>query len=605
MKKSFYLIKLLVILNVTISYGQPARNCFNTQFDNDVTSLNMKNAYLLGYLSTMIYADNGLRFLMGSPPPGKESKEVKRLQFHDDVFLEAFKDKMSVFFTPSNANNPIGNPINTNIKGTPGASGSEPTVTFKFHHKCSAEGYDPEAILISTPSTIFVVFRGTDRVSCAGSSTGYEWNEWLATDFRFNKRDASMMHASIRGQVHKGMVESVMLQNFSEELSASVSANLKNKSTGVNKKVWITGHSLGGAHAQLFALYLKYNYNIIAQGLYLFSAPHPGDATYVAQLNNDIGKSRIQRFEFGDDPICTLPPQAFFYARAGERNYFKDYNSSNLRSEHTLADDAKILCAFGNLPGEQIPNAAVHFQFPPYCPGSTCFHHPEYILEAVRHQLNTSSLSSLPAAVPVPTVGNDCTAGDVRKGENNDLVDNTLEAGGQLLSDITVAAVNAVENLATNLIGGGDGDYKIVSYKFKNCSRKYLSWNGTVGDQLTLSTSGTIFKLVHKATGGYQLARGGGNMAPQTNSNNIIMKNRYETVLGQQVEIIGDEETWYVLKVPNKSHAYVLYNWNSRKVLDAPNAACNSSCSCTGDNKINQFSSKNDEATQVWVLERQ
>src|SRR5207237_6770529 len=54
-------------------------------------------------------------------------------------------------------------------------------------------------------------------------------------------------------------------------------------------------------------MFLKFNYNITAQGLYIYESPHPGDQTFVNQLNNTLGKTHIQRFEFGDDPIPTLP----------------------------------------------------------------------------------------------------------------------------------------------------------------------------------------------------------------------------------------------------------------------------------------------------------
>ena len=39
------------------------------------------------------------------------------------------------------------------------------TPQFQFITKTSPAGYDPEAMVISTPTTIYVVFRGTDRVA--------------------------------------------------------------------------------------------------------------------------------------------------------------------------------------------------------------------------------------------------------------------------------------------------------------------------------------------------------------------------------------------------------------------------------------------------------
>jgi hypothetical protein len=614
MKKIFIGLMLCSIL--VQSYSQTGKNCFNTKFKNTATSLDPVNAYLLGYLCTMTYPDYLRFWYSGSPGFGLKGDSVKSLQANNDKFVRHYADQLGYLFVdkdqPSslilaaNTVTPV-TTINTNITKTLAIAPPDPSVavysasngqrvSFDFESKCNTNGYNPEAIVISTPSTIYVVFRGTDRVECnVPSSFAYEWNEWFASDFQFLKRPASVMNVNIQGNVHRGMVESLLLRGFADSLAAKVE-----KYGGANKKVWITGHSLGGAHAQLFAMFLKYNYDITAQGLYIYEAPHPGDQTFVNQMNSALGKSHIQRFEFGDDPIPTLPPQSFFYARAGERNYFKDYSTANLRIEQNLADDAKILCAMGNLPGEQIPQTA-NFVFPPVCPGSTCFHHPTFILKAVAHQLNSSDLASLPPAVPLPAPGDNCNTGDLNKAQDNDLINNTATAVETTIVNIVWSAVAAVENLATNLIGGGDGNYRIVCYGFQNNSKKYLNWNGTVGSQLKISTSSTIFTFTKKLTGGYRISRGEGNMSADVNfsfgipsgerTNNIIMR--------QNDNIVGDEETWYILKVPNANNTYVLYNWNTRKVLEA-NDNCLSANSCD----VNELPAKSSDATQVWILEK-
>ena len=63
--------------------------------------------------------------------------------------------------------------------------------------------------------------------------------------------------------------------------------------------------------------------------------------------------------------------------------------------------------------------------------------------------------------------------------------------------------------------------------------------------------------------------------------------------------VIGDEETWYFFKVPNKTNTYVLYNWNSHKVLDAPN-----NCLTVSSCPVNEFEGKSNTPTQVWILEK-
>lgn len=615
MKKLSAILMVLLLTGSTTVNAQSGRNCYNTQFDNDATTLNMRNAYLLSYLCTMVYADY-LRFQY-SPVPSPTSTLIKQIRDDDDKFLDEFRAKLTFFFTPAPTVNTSNLTINDKVAVTPNltavkpittVAAGEPAVTFKFIHKCNPAGYDPEAIVVSTPTTVFVIFRGTDRVACNVSPGGYSWAEWMASDFKFLKRDATMMNAQVQGQVHRGMVESLMSQNagdkqnFADELASTVASLQKNKTTGAAKKVWITGHSLGGAHAQLFAMFLKFNYNIPVQGLYLYDSPHPGDAKFVTQLNNTIGKNKIQRFEFGDDPIPTLPPQTFFFGRAGVRNYFKDYSSSVQSGSEQIAgvDDLKILCALGNLPAEQIPQAA-SFQFPPYCPGSTCYHHPTFILQAIRHQLNSSSLTTLPAVVPLPLAGDNCNQGNLTKAENNDLINNTVTAIENSIASIAWQAGNMLDNL----LGTGipEGKYKLVCYAFKNNSKKYLKWDGTNNGQLGIATSGSTFNLVHKMTGGYQLYINDNNMAAdvkfvaglpsgEERTNNIIMK--------PKDIVIGDEETWYFFKIQNTTNTYALFNWNTQKLLDAPDNCLTATNNCP----VNEFGAQNNEPTQVWILEK-
>jgi hypothetical protein len=100
-----------------------------------------------------------LRYLISNPPPAETDPKVKPLFRHDDQFLETFIPLLTPFFTPApltlvkNANtiatnnNLITN--NTNLLVQLPTTPGEPAVTFRFIHKCMANGYDPEALFIS------------------------------------------------------------------------------------------------------------------------------------------------------------------------------------------------------------------------------------------------------------------------------------------------------------------------------------------------------------------------------------------------------------------------------------------------------------------------
>ena len=61
----------------------------------------------------------------------------------------------------------------------------------------------------------------------------------------------------------------------------------------------------------------------------------------------------------------------------------------------------------------------------------------------------------------------------------------------------------------------------------------------------------------------------------------------------------GPNQIWWFFKIPNHTNKYVIRNFASQKVLDANDA-------CTGENdcKVKQYEALNNDATQVWVVEK-
>src|SRR5689334_22902739 len=117
MKKLSAILMVLLLTGSTTVYAQSGRNCFNTQFDNDATTLNMRNAYLLSYLCTMSYVDY-LRF-MYSPVPSATSSLMKQIRDDDDKFIEEFEAKLSYFFTPAPTVNTSNLTINDKLVTNP------------------------------------------------------------------------------------------------------------------------------------------------------------------------------------------------------------------------------------------------------------------------------------------------------------------------------------------------------------------------------------------------------------------------------------------------------------------------------------------------------
>jgi hypothetical protein len=152
---------------------------------------------------------------------------------------------------------------------------------------------DAEAVVFSNDKIVVVDFRGSEGPE---ENTVSGLKDWVATDFNFGftKLDGYGSHAA----VHTGM------WNAASRIYRAVKDEVARQG-GKDKKVWITGHSLGGGMAGVFAArYLKDGGKV--QGLVTFAAPRIGNGDF-----NDFIASRaktVQRWVHKNDIIPMLPP---------------------------------------------------------------------------------------------------------------------------------------------------------------------------------------------------------------------------------------------------------------------------------------------------------
>jgi pimeloyl-ACP methyl ester carboxylesterase len=270
-------------------------------------------------------------------------------------------------------------------------------------------------MVISTPKTVFVVFRGTDRVAQAKKKVGYDWAEWIQTDFVALGIPPQV--GPLRGLVHAGFWGSLtapasLFVPANSQVPGGISNGLPFREAvlavikafgGGQKRVWVVGHSLGAAHVQLYAAYLTAN-GLSPQGVYAIAAPHVGDQTFVNQLNGMFPNNRLQRFDFVHDPVTKVPPNAplpqpdkssIIYARAGTRVYYDDVQTVQFRTpERSPAEAARIaglLVGGGALGGI-------------FAAGDFCFHYPQWYLHAAYNQLNQTTVGRIPSPLPTPVM---------------------------------------------------------------------------------------------------------------------------------------------------------------------------------------------------------
>lgn len=88
-----------------------------------------------------------------------------------------------------------------------------------------------------------------------------------------------------------------------------------------NQRLWVTGHSLGGALGSLYAgMLIENDYPVY--GIYTFASPRPGDGAFASALNNRVIGPHYRVINSGDI-VPHLPPEPFF-SHPGDRIILKD-----------------------------------------------------------------------------------------------------------------------------------------------------------------------------------------------------------------------------------------------------------------------------------------
>lgn len=130
-----------------------------------------------------------------------------------------------------------------------------------------------------------LIFRGTQRFDESGGQAGLQW----LTNINFGQ---TAFHGC---RVHQGFAAAVdAVQSLLNEWTHRV--------VGPNGRIWLAGHSLGGALAQLAAMHLASARRPVA-ATYSFGAPRVGDGAFAAAL-----RPPLFRVESAIDPVCHVPP---------------------------------------------------------------------------------------------------------------------------------------------------------------------------------------------------------------------------------------------------------------------------------------------------------
>ena len=162
---------------------------------------------------------------------------------------------------------------------------------------------DTQCFVMSNDENIVVVFRGSDDLK-----------DWFS-NFQAVYDPGPLKET----KVHEGFQDAL----FPSVISLT---NLINSVNPINKCIWITGHSLGGALCSLFAgMLIEHGYKVY--GIYTYASPRPGNGAFESKLNNRVVGPHYRVVNSGDI-IPHVPPEPFF-SHPGKRVILKEESKDN------------------------------------------------------------------------------------------------------------------------------------------------------------------------------------------------------------------------------------------------------------------------------------
>jgi triacylglycerol lipase len=200
---------------------------------------------------------------------------------------------------------------------------------------------DTSGFVAQNDQIVLVAFRGTQPNVPV---------DWMSD---FNALHETWGHPV--GKVHKGFYEALrVVWGLPFQGREILPARLLSRG---DRSVWFTGHSLGGALAELCAAQSQFVAHVPVQGVYTFGQPRCGDEAYASLLQSALG-TRIFRFVNDRDIVPRVPFYGMGFRHYGGEIFF-DHQMQQVDMVSALENLASaIKLAFGALNFDPIELAA-------------------------------------------------------------------------------------------------------------------------------------------------------------------------------------------------------------------------------------------------------
>jgi len=158
--------------------------------------------------------------------------------------------------------------------------------------QAAAFPYDTQAVVLANSRIVIVVFRGTEGLTA--------FRDWITNARHLMRKAPDSWGNNLN--IHKGFYNA--LSSVYQSVRNQVLAFRDNQ-----QKVFLTGHSLGGALATVCAYRFQKVGGINVSGVYVFGSPRVGDLSFANQYNSLL-KDKTFRWVKNMDFASTLPDYA-------------------------------------------------------------------------------------------------------------------------------------------------------------------------------------------------------------------------------------------------------------------------------------------------------
>jgi hypothetical protein len=265
-----------------------------------------RNAYLMAVVSKLAY-----------------QPEKKKDQYRDDK-LAGVKSKKGKIKTGGRVN-----PKRFAKFGLELCNPDMPYWTIK-KDKNNKKFIDAQAYLVHNDSSVILAFRGTKEKA--------DWKTNADAVVKYKLTPAKKYGKNTL--VHRGWLNATEQAHKQFKLQSEIKACLKKD--GKKRKLFVTGHSLGGAMATLWTYYFRKDKKVQASRLYTYGAPSAGNKDFGKSFKKLAGK-KLKSYSWvnQDDPVTGIT-WSLGFRRTGKPQWITCKGLGQLCKESKLVIKSKI-----------------------------------------------------------------------------------------------------------------------------------------------------------------------------------------------------------------------------------------------------------------------